>query len=655
MIKIRIAALSIWACAAASASAFGSSGMDRSIRPGDDFYLYANGRWQQAAIIPTDSGVVYGDDSARKMARERMNTILADEATKPASRAGALYRSFMNESAANRLGITPADPMLKDILGLIARDDIAEAMGRYARLGVSTLFSGGPGDDDHRVGYSTLYWWSDGLGMGERGYYLPDTAGGPEIGRAYVAYAEKLLSAAGVRDGHRLAIDVLAFETRLALPKPPESGDVVFDEVSAADLARRMPGIPWTRVIHAFGWPNDRRMRIDEPHVMAVRAKAFVDTPVETLRAYLVVRFMDTYAPYLSDDLAKAHFDFHDAVINGASTQKTRADRGVRLVLDFIPDDVEAIYAARYFPPASKARMEQLADRVKEAFAHRLQNVTWMDEATRRRALAKLSNVIIEVGYPSAWHAYKGLSFSDTHLFENVVQANIWTWDDRLSRLDEPFDRHEWTCLYPSTVNACSDTSRLALFFPAAYLQKPIFDPAYDAAELYGRIGATMGHELTHQFDPGGSTHDENGLRNPWWPEGVRQAFMARTARLAEQYNGYEVGPGMRLDGKRTIAENTADLGGLNIAFDAYRSTLDGHELPVVDGLTGDQRFFIAYAQAQRVKFNASRLRAQLQNAHAPGHQRAFEVRNVDAWYSAFDVERGATLYLPRQERVRIW
>ncbi|NID05867.1 M13 family metallopeptidase [Luteibacter jiangsuensis] len=655
IIKTLVAALAFSAVPAMTANAVDVTGMDRSIRPGDDFYLYANGGWQKTAVIPPDSGVVYGDNSARKMARERMNAILAEEAEKPTSRAGTLFRSFMNESEVNRLGISPAKPALNDISGLATRDDIAEAMARYARLGVHTLFSGGPSDDDHRVGYSTLYWWSDGLGMGERGYYLADTPGGSQAAEAYAAYAEKLLFAAGIHDAHRVAKDVLAFETRLASPKPPESDEVIYDEVSVADLTRRMPGIPWARVIHAFGWPEGRRMRIDEPNVMSVRAKAFVEAPVETLRAYLLIRFLDAYAPYLSTDLSRAHFEFHDAVLLGAGAEKSRAERAVKLVQDFIPDDVEAIYAARFFSPSSKARMEALAAAIKEAFAHRLQNVTWMDEATRSRALAKLKNVIIEVGYPSTWHDYSGLTFSNSNLFDNVERANRWTWDDKLTHLDKPLDRHEWTCLYPSTVNACSDTSRLALFFPAAYLQKPIFDPAYDAADLYGRIGATIGHELTHQFDPGGSTRDENGLRNPWWPDEVRRAFVGRTDQLVAQYNGYEIAPGVRLDGKRTITENTADLGGLNIAFDAYRKALGGHDLPIVDGLAGDQRFFIAYAQARRAKFNDSRLRAQLQNVHAPGHQRAFEVRNVDAWYAAFDVQPGAALYLSPAARVRIW
>jgi putative endopeptidase len=491
--------------------------------------------------------------------------------------------------------------------------------------------------------------------MGDRGYYQPDGPRGTEALTAYTAYVGKLLTLAGIKDPSSLAGRVVSFERELAAPKPPEAGEVIFDEVSLADLERRMPAIPWSRVVHAFGWPEGHRMRIEEPKVMEARMNVFTQAPLETLRAYLVVRMLDAYAPYLSDNIKDVAFEFNKGFLRGIKVQKPREEMGTRLVDDLVPDDIERVYVARYFPPESKARISKLAVDVKAAFSRRLANEGWMDPQTKMRALAKLANVRIEIGYPDVWNDYTGLTYREGDLVGDVIRTKEWNWRYKLAQLEKPVDRREWDCLEPSTVNACSDTGRLVLYFPAAYLQPPLFDPGYDAADVYGRIGSTIGHELTHQFDPNGATVDENGVRNPWWPDAVQASFAARTKGLEEQYSQYGVAQGLHVDGKRTIGENTADLGGLNIAFDAFRTSLASKELPVIDGLTGNQRFFIAYAESQRVKFSDARLRAQLLNDHAPGHERAFEVRNVDAWYDAFDVKPGDKLYLAPSDRIRIW
>lgn len=652
VIKTLIAALAI---SAGTAAAYDTTGMDRTVRPGDDFYLYANGAWQRATSVPPEEGVARGDALARKVSIQRLTSVVREEASHPSSRAGILFRAYMDEATVDRLGLAPVTPMIDEVMALRTRDDIAEAMARFATRGTDTLFSGYVAGDDRHPDRNTLWWSSAGLGMGDRGYYQPDGPRGMDALGAYTSYVRKLLTVAGIGDASPVAERVVAFERELAAPKPPEAGEVIFDEVSVADLERRMPGIGWTRVIHAFGWPEGHRMRIQEPAVMKARMDAFARAPLDTLRAYLVVRMLDAYAPYLSKDVKDMGFDFNQGFLRGAKTQRAREDTGTRLVDDLIPDEIERIYVARYFPPESKARIRKLADDVKAAFGKRLANEAWMDANTRKRALAKLANVRIEIGYPDVWNDYPGLVLKEGDLLGDVIATKEWTWRYKLDQLEKPVDRREWDCLEPSTVNACSDTGRLVLYFPAAYLQPPLFDPRYDAADVYGRIGSTIGHELTHQFDPNGATVDENGVRNPWWPAAVQEAFLSRTKRLEEQYGRYEVAPGLHVDGRRTIGENTADLGGLNIAFDAFRASLAGRELPVIDGLTGDQRFFIAYAEDHRVKFSDARLRAQLLNDHAPGHQRAWEVRNVTAWYDAFDVKPGDDLYLAPKDRVRIW
>ncbi|MEX1827085.1 M13 family metallopeptidase [Luteibacter sp. CQ10] len=652
MIKILIAAIAI---SAATAATYDTSGMDRNVRPGDDFYLYANGAWQRDTPVPPEDGVVRGDALARKASIQRLTSIVKEEANRPASRAGMLFRAYTDEVTINRLGLKPVMPMIDEVMALRTRDDLAEAMARFARRGTDTLFSGYAGGDDRHPDRNTLWWSSAGLGMGDRGYYQPDGPRGTEALGAYTTYVRKLLTVAGIEDSAPLAERVVSFERELAAPKPPEAGEVIFDEVSATDLGRRMPGIDWARVIRAFGWPAGRRMRIEEPAVMKSRMAAFTRAPLDTLRAYLIVHLLDAYAPYLSDDVKDLAFNFNKGFLRGIQVQKSREETGTLLVDDLVPDEIERIYVARYFPPESKARIRELADNVKAAFGKRLAGEGWMDAKTKKRALAKLANVRIEIGYPDVWNDYAGLDFKEGDLLGDVIGTKEWSWQYKLGKLDKPVDRRGWDCLEPSTVNACSDTGRLVLYFPAAYLQPPLFDPGYDAADVYGRLGSTIGHELTHQFDPNGATVDENGIRNPWWPAPVQEAFLSRTRRLEEQYGRYEVAPGLHVDGRRTIGENTADLGGLNIAFDAFRASLAGRELPVIDGLTGNQRFFIAYAEDHRVKFSDARLRAQLLNDHAPGHERAWEVRNITAWYDAFDVKPGDGLYLAPKDRVSIW
>lgn len=655
MIHPLLAILAVSAGTIAAAAQFDTAGMDPSLRPGDDFYLYANGTWQRDTPIPPDEGVARGDALARRRSIERLTSVVTQEVTNPSSRPGTLYRAYTDVATVNRLGHDPVMPMVRGVMALRTRDDIAEAMATFATQGVDTLLSGYVSNDDRHPQRNALWWGSAGLGMGERGYYQPDGPRGIEGLRAYTAYVEKLLNLAGIRDARHLAESVVSFERELAAPQPPGAGEVVFDEVSIADLERRMPDIAWVRVVHAFGWPAGHRMRIEEPRVLAARTKAFGQARLDTLRAYLITRVLDAYAPYLSDDIKDAAFAFNQGFLRGITTQKSREEAGTRLVDELIPDDIEKVYATRYFPPESKARVQHIAADVKAAFKKRLANISWMDEATRKRAAAKLANIRVEIGYPDVWDDYAGLTLTGDDLLGDVIRVRKAIWHESLSRLDQPVDHRVWDCLKPSTVNACSDNSQLVLYFPAAYLQPPVFDPAYDAAELYGRIGATIGHELTHQFDPSGATFDENGLRNPWWPASVRTAFAMRTRSLEAQYSRYEIAPGLRIDGKRTIGENTADLGGLGIAFDAFRASLHGHELPVIDGLTGNQRFFIAYAEGQRVKFSDARLRAQLLNDHAPGHERALEVRNIDAWYDAFGVLPGDKLYLPPDERISIW
>lgn len=649
-------------CAAATlaivsipAIAADTAGMDRAVRPGDDFYRYANGRWQQAAVIPAGSGFIYGNVASRQTSIGRLGAIVDELAAQPDSRAGILFRSYMDATAVERLGLSPARATLRDILALDDRDALAVAMARYERLGVDTFIAGSVDDDPSHPGHRALHWQSAGLGMGDRSYYQAGTPGADDVSRAYEGYVRHLLALAGVHDAPRVAADVVAFERRLAAPEPPADDAPTDGAVSIEELERHMPGMPWQRLTDAFGWPRGRTMLVDEPNVLASRMETFLHTPVATARAYLVVRFLDAYAPYLPSDVANAAYDFHQGTLRGVGTPKPRHERGVDLVHRFVPDDIEAIYASRYFPPATKAAAEDLVRHVRDAFGRRLARVPWMDEATRERAIAKLRRVVVEVGYPDIWHTYPGLTFREGDLFGNVMRGEAWAYDWRLAQLDRPYDRREWTCVYPSTVNACSDNGRLALFFPAAYLQPPTFDPAADAAENYGRAGETIGHELTHPFDPGGSMFDENGRRSAWWPRAVRERFAHRTRAVVDQYDAYEAAPGMTIDGKRTLGENVADLGGLNIAYDAYRAAIGGRQPATVNGLTGDQRFFLAFASNQRAKFTDAGLRAQMLNVHAPGPQRLLEVRNVDAWYRAFDVRAGDRLYLPPERRVVIW
>lgn len=641
--------------ALATAGGFDLAGMDRTASPGDDFYRFANGNWQRQAVVPPGRAFIYSTDAMRRTANDRLTAILHQLADDPASRTGIFYRSYMDVAQLEQLGLAPARPWLDELKALPDKQAVAVTMGRYTALGVSTFLSGSVDLDDHHPGYYTLHWVDDGLGMGDRAYYQPDTAGAAEVRQAYLDYLATLLQAAGVAAPTAAAQQVMQFETALASPKPIDSATPVYDAVTLPQLQQRLPGVPWPEVVAALGWPATHPMLLDQPQVLQARVQAFRQAPLETVRNYLLTRFLQTYGPYLPRALAQPTEHFTYEVLAGASAIPSREERAIRLINRSISDEMQARYVAQYFPPQAKAQAQQLAEQLRQAFAQRLRQLPWMDPAAKQRALKKLANVRFFIGYPDHWQDYQGLSFAPGQLFANMLRVNQWSYAQSVASLDQPIAPDKWTCLFPATVNACSDNQRLVLYFPAGELQAPQFDADADAASNYGQIGVTMAHELTHQFDPSGSTYDENGLRHPWWPRSTSQRFAARTQALVEQFDAYHPAPGLTVNGRLTLAENVADLGGLNIALDAYRASLEGKPAPIIDGLSGEQRFFIAYAQGHRAKYTEQGLRAQMLNVHAPDPFRALEVRNLDAWYQAFAVQPGDRLYLPPAQRVRIW
>jgi putative endopeptidase len=469
-----------------------------------------------------------------------------------------------------------------------------------------------------------------------------------------------MLRLAGWPDADAMAKDVVALETRIAAAswsrvdeRDPEK---VYHPMTVAELARAAPGYPWRKVLDTAELASVDRIVADDNTALPKIAAIYQETPLPVLKAWAALQLVDQAAPYLSDRFENPHFAFRGTVLTGQPEQRSRWKRGVSLDDAVMGEALGRVYVARYFPPEAKAKIRDLVESLRTALGQRIQRLDWMSPETKTKALAKLKAMTVKVGYPDKWRDYTKLQISPDDLYGDVERANTFDWERRVARLNQPVDRAEWG-MTPQTVNAYYNPTANEIVFPAAILQAPYFDPNFDAAANYGDIGATIGHEMTHGFDDEGRKYDGTGALADWWTDQDATKFEARAAVLGKQFDSYEPFPGSHVNGDLTMGENIADLGGALIALDAYHNSLDGKPAPVIDGLTGDERFFLAYAQSWRDKSREDALKEQLaSDPHSPEQYRTNGVvRNMDAWYAAFDVKPGDKLYLPPDSRARIW
>ena len=639
------------------------AGMDKSVKPGDDFYKYANGKWLASFKIPSDKSSYYTFDALRDKAESDIRAVL-DEVAKTSPAAGStakkvleLYDSWMDEKSADARGAEPLKADFEAIAAARNKAAILRLMGRFDYSGPVGIYIQPDPDDPTRYAVAIT---QSGLGMPSREYYLNKGGKFDAYRTAYKTYVTKIFELAGDMTPSASAASVIALENQLAAVHwPPErQRDVkaTNNPMDRAGLKRTIPAIDWDSMLEVAGLADVQHFVVNETSALRDGAKLLDTQPIEAWQKYLTFHLASDYASYLSKAFDDASFDFHEKSLLGVESQRDRWKRGVGLLNAQIGEGIGQLYVAKYFPPHSKALMDQLVDNLRTAMGERLKTLAWMDDATRAEAQKKLTTFEPRIGYPSQWRDYSRLTIEPGRLFENVRNAKKFEWERQVVRLDKPVERFEWW-MNAQTVDAYYNPLTNQITFPAGILQPPFFDPNADAAVNYGAIGAVIGHEMGHGFDDQGREYDEAGKIRNWWTPETNKKFVMQTDKLSRQYNAFCPLEGVCVNGKPTMGENIGDLGGLEMAYTAYKLSLSGKDAPVLGGLTGDQRFFLAHAQIWRGLVRDDQLRNSiLTNPHAPVAARgSMPERNMDAWYAAFDVKKGDRLYRRPEDRVKIW
>ncbi|MGN6818559.1 MAG: M13 family metallopeptidase [Sphingomonas sp.] len=647
-----------WGAGRPAASGFDTSGMDRSVAPGADFFRYANGGWDARTAIPADRSSTGTIGQLDDQSRVQVRDILEEQARDGRSRAGIAYRAFLDEAAIDRAGRVPVAPWLASLLAIATPDDYLAAAARAGRQGVELPVAFAVEPDDGDPGHYALTIAQGVPGMPDRNYYLSDAVTMRGARAAYRDYLIRTLRFAGVATPEAAADNIVKLETGIASANWPaaDSRDArrTYNPTAIAALDAGRTGYSVATLVRGLGYRTTRAI-VRQPDAVAATLRLIDAAPVATLRDMLIVRTLHRYAQVLPAELRAADFAFYGKAIDGIDTPEPRWRRAVAFVLEGMPDEVSKVYVSRHFSPATRAAAQAMVANLVTAFGRRIDALDWMTPETKCRAHRKLAAFHAQIGYPDRWHDYAGLTMRAGDAFGNAVRANAFHHDWEAAKVGRPIYRWEWSAT-PMTVDAFANYPKVAITFPAAILQPPFFDARVDPAVNYGGIGASIAHEMTHQFDDQGAKYDERGRLATWWSAADRAAFERRTAVLAAQFDRYEPLPGMHVNGALTLGENIADLGGLTIAYDAYRASLGGKPAPVIDGLSGDQRFFLGWAQIWRMKYREADLRRRLlTNPHAPAAQRVWTVRNMAAWARAFDVDAGDALYLAPAARAAIW
>ncbi len=642
---------------------FDLAGRDPAAKAGDDFYRFANGAWDAKTSIPADRARFGAFDALVDLSDSRGDAVIraaaADRGTTgEKAQIGAFYRSFMDEAKVEALDAQPLQPSLAEIRAATSRDALAALMGRSNATFHGSFFDASIYDDAKDTRRYAVILSQGGLGLPDRDYYL--TAQFAEKKVKYRDYVAAMLRNIGWPDAEAKAQQIVDLETKIATvswTRAERREDVkVYNPATLDQLIAASPGFPWKPYLAALGLGDVRRFIVAENTAVPKIAQIFAETPVDVLQAWQAFTTADSAAPYLSKRFVDARFDFRSRTLQGQPEQRPRWKRGVATLNSLIGEAVGRLYVDAYFPPASKAKMQALVGDLKTAMGGRIDRLAWMSPQTKQKAHEKLAKFAVKIAYPDQWRDYSALVLKDDDLFGNVERAAAFDWSYRVRRLQAPVDRKEWE-MTPQTVNAYYSSTKNEIVFPAAILQPPFFDPQADDAVNYGAIGGVIGHEITHGFDDQGRQSNGDGMLQDWWTKADAERFVAQTRRLGAQYGLFEPLTGAKVNGDLTMGENIADLGGLLLALDAYHTSLGGKPAPVIDGLTGDQRVFLGWAQVWRTKQRDDALRQQIaSDPHSPPLYRVNGVvRNVDAWYEAFGVKPGDTLYVAPEDRVRIW
>lgn len=646
------------------------AGVDPQVRPQDDFYRHVNGGWLDRTTIPADRSRWGSFDELRERSEQQVLTIVqraaesAPEAEKNSQqqKVGDLYRAFMDRERVNALGTAPLRDALESIDGLDSHRDLFAYWGAVQnRLGsapVGLFVSQDPGDSSRYI----VQLSQTGLGLPDRDYYLKDDDESQDIIASYRSHIERLFGLAGLSDGAVAADRIIELETAIAEGQWSRVANrdrkATYNLMSLADIEALAPRLAWSAYFSAAGIPQAHRdaVNVRQPDYLSRVAELSHEIPLSAWRDYHRFHLLRQAAPWLDDALVAEHFDFNGHVLNGQPEIRPLEKRSVGLVENALGFMVGKMYVDEHFPPEAAARMDVLVTNLREAFAEALDELDWMTESTRAEAHAKLARFNTKIGQPEVWRDYDCLEIDATDLFGNVVRSNRCEYQRRIDRLGQPVDRDEWF-MTPQTVNAYYSPAMTEIVFPAAILQPPFFQVDADPAVNYGAIGAVIGHEITHGFDDQGRRVDGEGNLRDWWRAEDEQRFMARAQRMIDQYDDYSPMEGMNINGALALGENIADLGGVRIALAAWRRSLDGEDAPMIDGLTGEQRFFMGWAQIWRTLYRDEALRRHLiTGPHSPGPYRVKGVlSNLPAFHRAFDVEPGDPMYRAPEQRVEIW
>jgi predicted metalloendopeptidase len=639
--------------------------IDPAVKPGDDFFKYVEGKWLATAQIPDDRTFAGNDLTIDDVLKGRLRGIAEEAAGKTERTAneqkiGDFYTSFMDEATIETKGLEPVKADLDAIAALTDRAGLAALIGDLTTRGVTTPI-GGYVDIDMKNPERYLFrFGQDGLSFGEREYYVKDDAEFVDLREKLRAHFEKMLSLAGFADAAAQAQKVVALETEIAKVHWPleksRDDELTYNLWKRTDLDSKAGGIDWHLLLSKNGLDGQGEVWVAQPDTLAAVAKLIAEAPIDQWQAYLRYQVLAAYGPYLAKPIADEHFAFYNTIIRGQKEQQPRWKRALNLMDGLIGEAIGETYVAKYFPGSSKTDMQEMVATFRTAFGGLIDRASWMSETTKTEAKAKLAGFNAKLGYPDKWKDYSNLTIARDDLVGNVRRAKEWDWNYNVDKLGKPIDKAEWF-MVPQENNAYYYPQLNEIVFPAGILQAPYFDPAADAAVNYGSIGATIGHEMSHGFDDQGRKSDSKGVLRDWWTPEDAARYKAEAQKLVSQYGEFEPVPGLKINGQQTLGENIGDLAGLIIAYEAYKLSLGGAEAPVIDGLTGDQRFFLAYAQSWRTLYREERLRdLLLSDVHAPAEARVNGVvRNIDAWYTAFNVQPGDKLYLAPEQRSRPW
>jgi putative endopeptidase len=637
---------------------FDAAGMERSVLPGDNFYQFANGAWSSTTAIPADKSSYGSFNLLDDLSKQRTHGILEQAAADPDSKIGSAFTAFLDTAGIEAKGLAPINPWLGEIAAVGSKAQLAPLYAMAAALGITTPFATRVGQDDKNPEIYVLGVSQSGLGLPDRDYYLSTDAKIANTRAKYLTHLTTMMSLAGQPNAAARAAAVLAFETGLAKAHwtriDSRDADKTYNKLTVADLARTAPGFDFRSMFAANGTAVDSVI-VAQPSAIGGTARLIAATPLAVLKDQLFVRSLDAYADYLPSAFDKENFAFYGTVLSGTPEQQVRWKRGVEFTTGALSDEVSKIYVQRYFPPETKASADALVKNVVAAMDRRIDTLDWMSAQTKVRAHAKLAAFTPKIGYPDRWRDFSGLEVRRDDALGNAMRSARFEHGYNIGKLGQPIYRWEWG-MTPMEVNAYANFGMVEIVFPAAILQPPFFDPNADPAVNYGGIGAVIGHEMSHHFDDQGAKYDLTGKLVKWWTLTDTTAFQARLDALGKQYDAYEPFPGVHVQGKLTMGENVADLAGLTVAHDAYLASLGGAASPVIDGTTGDQRFYLGWAQVwrQNIREEAARQRL-LTDPHSPNEQRGNVVRNMDPWYSAFGAQPGQKLYLAPSQRVRIW